>query len=257
MTGPESGSDRFRIDGQVALVTGGGRGIGRAVAVALAAAGADVVVTARSGTAEETQEAVRGVGRECGVLQADFAQDAGQDLVQSVVAQYGQLDILVNNAGVNRRASVLEMTMVDWNAVLQVNLTSAWVLSQAAAIHMAGRGYGRIVNLASLLSFQGGWTVPAYAASKHAMAGMTKAMCNELAGQGVGVNAVAPGYVATDMNTALMADPSRSREILSRIPAGRWASPEDIAGSVVFLASPASSYVNGHVLVVDGGWMAR
>lgn len=255
--------DLFRLDGRVALVTGGNRGIGRAVAVTLAAAGADIVVTSRSGTAEETSDAVCDVGRDCGVLPADFSpeanftQDAAEQLVRDAVAQHGRLDIVVNSAGINKRAPVLDMTMADWDAVLHVNLRSAWVLSQAAARHMASRKYGRIVNLASLLSFQGGWTAPAYAAAKHAIVGMTQAMCNELAGFGIGVNAVAPGYVATEMNTALMEDPMRCRDILARIPAGRWATPEDLAGSVVFLASPASSYIHGHVLVVDGGWMAR
>lgn len=247
----------FRVDGCVALVTGGGRGIGQAVAVSLAAAGADIVVTSRSGRAEQTQQAVRETGRECSVRQVDFAAEPTPQLVEDVVAEHGRLDILVNNAGVNRRAPVGEMTMPDWNSVVQVNLTATWVLAQAAARHMAAQGHGRIINLASLLSFQGGWTVPAYAAAKHAVAGLTKAMCNELAGRGVNVNAVAPGYVATDMNTALLQDESRSTEILARIPAGRWGTPADIAGSVVFLAAPASAYIHGHVLVVDGGWLAR
>lgn len=257
MTGEKPNGDPFRLDHRVALVTGGSRGIGRAVAVALAAAGAEVIVTSRSGKAPETQDAVREVGGECAVMRADFEADPGDRLVHKVVAGRGQLDILVNNAGVNWRAPISELTMPDWNTVMQVNLTATWVLAQAAAGHMAERGQGRIINLASLLSFQGGRTVAAYAAAKHAVAGVTKAMCNELAGQGVNVNAVAPGYVATEMNTALMQDSARSSEILARIPAGRWADPADIAGSVVFLAAPASAYVHGHVLVVDGGWMAR
>lgn len=247
----------FRLDGRVALVTGGRRGMGQAIAVGLAAAGAEVIVTSRSGTAPETQAAVQEAGGKCSVIAADLEHDDGRRLVEAVLEDRSRLDILVNNAGINRRAPFSQLTTADWNTVLQVNLTAAWALAQATATHMAERGEGRIINLCSLLSFQGGWTVSAYAAAKHALAGLTKAMCNELAGSGVNVNAVAPGYIATDMNTALMQDEVRNAQILTRIPAGRWGEAQDVAGSVVFLASPASAYVHGHVLVVDGGWMAR
>jgi 2-deoxy-D-gluconate 3-dehydrogenase len=178
-------------------------------------------------------------------------------VIRQTVEQLGRLDILVNNAGIIRRANAIETTPEDWQAVLDVNLTAVWALAQAAAQVMLPQGGGKIINIASLLSFQGGIRVPAYTAAKHAVAGLTKALANEWAGRGINVNAIAPGYMATDNTQALRDDPERNRQILERIPAGRWGTPADMAGAVVFLAAPASAYIHGYTLAVDGGWLAR
>jgi 2-deoxy-D-gluconate 3-dehydrogenase len=250
--------DLFSLDGRAALVTGAGRGIGRAVALGLAEAGADVCLVGRGEGLEEAAAEVERRGRRAAVIAADLSDTSGAARVADAAeAALDRVDILVNNAGIIRRAPVLEYSEADWDAVLDVNLKSVFLLSQAAARGMVARGAGKIVNIASLLSFQGGITVPGYAASKGAVAQLTKAMANELAARGVNVNAVAPGYVATDNTAALRADETRSRQILERIPAGRWAEPSDLVGAVVFLASSASDYVHGHVLAVDGGWLAR
>jgi 2-deoxy-D-gluconate 3-dehydrogenase len=248
----------FGLEGRAALVTGAGRGIGRALALGLAKAGADVCLVGRGVGLDEAAREVEGAGRRAAVVNADLSDpSSAARVVAEAEAALGRVDILVNNAGVIRRAPFLEHTETDWDAVLNVNLKSVFLLSQAAARGMAERGAGKIVNVASLLSFQGGLTVAAYAASKGAVAQLTKAAANELAARGVNVNAVAPGYVATDNTAALRADPVRSRQILERIPAGRWGAPEDLVGAVIFLASRASDYVHGHTLVVDGGWLAR
>lgn len=248
----------FGLEGRAALVTGAGRGIGRALAVGLATAGADVCLVGRGRGLDEAAREVEAAGRRASVVRADLSDASGAArVVAEAEAALGRVDILVNNAGVIRRAPFLEHTEADWDAVLSVNLKAVFLLSQAAARGMAERGAGKVINVASLLSFQGGVTVPAYAASKGAVAQLTKAMSNELAARGVNVNAVAPGYVATDNTAALREDPARSRQILERIPAGRWGAPEDLVGAVVFLASRASDYVHGHTLVVDGGWLAR
>ena len=248
----------FGLEGRAALVTGAGRGIGRALAAGLAGAGADVCLVGRGEGLDEVAREVEGAGRRAAVIAADLSNPSrAASVVAEAEASLGRVDILVNNAGIIRRAPVLEYTEEDWDAVLNVNLKSVFLLSQAAARGMAERGAGKIINVASLLSFQGGVMVPAYAASKGAVAQLTKAMANELAARGVNVNAVAPGYIATDNTAALRADPSRSRQIAERIPAGRWGAPEDLVGAVVFLASRASDYVHGHTLVVDGGWLAR
>lgn len=250
--------DLFRLDGQAALVTGGDKGLGRGIAVALARAGADVAVVSRSGHHAAALEAIHTVGRRGLGLVADLSEVTRvEGLVADAIAQLGRIDILVNNAGIIRRAPAAEYTWDDWRAVLDVNLDAVWALCQAAGRPMLAQGRGKIVNVASLLSFQGGIRVPAYTAAKHAVAGLTRALANEWAGRGVNVNAIAPGYMATDNTQALREDPERSRQIMERIPAGRWGTPEDLAGAAVFLASPASDYVHGHVLVVDGGWMAR
>lgn len=252
------GLDRFRLDGQVALVTGGDKGLGRGIAVALAQAGADVAIVSRLGHHDAVLEATRAAGRRGLGLVADLSSVTPvEGLVAETLAQLGRLDILVNNAGIIRRAPAAEYTWDNWRAVLDVNLDAVWALCQAAGRPMLAQGRGKIVNVASLLSFQGGLRVPAYTAAKHAVAGLTKALANEWAARGVNVNAIAPGYMATDNTQALRDDPERSGQILERIPAGRWGTPEDLAGAAVFLASPASDYVHGHVLVVDGGWMAR
>jgi 2-deoxy-D-gluconate 3-dehydrogenase len=249
----------FSLAGKTALVTGASRGLGRAIAVALAEAGADVVCasTRHAGT-DETAAEIRALGRRAWQVEADLA-DRATVLTMADVAerQAGAFDILVNNGGTIRRAPAAEHSLEDWDAVLRTNLDAVFVLSQRLGRGMIERGAGKIVNVASLLSFSGGITVPAYTASKHAVAGLTKALANEWARHGVQVNAVAPGYFATDSTQRLRDDPARAAEISARIPAGRWGEPGDLAGAVVFLASPAADYVNGHVLVVDGGWMAR
>jgi len=251
--------DQFKLDGRVALVTGATAGLGQAMAVALAEAGADVVSLGRRPGAE-IGEAVGALGRRFAHLAVDLETAAVADLeavVARVVADMGRLDILVNNAGIIRRAEALDFSEADWDATLQVNLKSAFFLSQAAARHMLGRGGGKIIHVASLLSFQGGIRVPAYAAAKSGLAGLTRALANEWARHNINVNAIAPGYIATASTEALQADPERNRAILERIPAGRWGTPADLAGAVVFLASPAAAYVHGALLLVDGGWLGR
>jgi 2-deoxy-D-gluconate 3-dehydrogenase len=250
--------DLFRLDGQVALVTGGDKGLGQAMAVALAEAGADVAIVSRSGHNDATQAAIEAAGRRSLALTADLGRpDAAVAVVEQAARALGRIDILVNNAGIIRRAAALETELADFQAVLDVNLVGVWALAQAAGRRMLAQGHGKIINIASLLAFQGGIRVPAYTASKHAVAGLTKALANEWARHGINVNAIAPGYMATDNTQALRDDPERSRQLLERIAAGRWGAPDDMAGAVVFLASRASDYVHGHVLVVDGGWMAR
>lgn len=248
----------FDLSGTVAVVTGGSRGIGRAIAISLAQAGADVAVVSRNGAADETVAAITAAGRRAFNLAVDLSDPArAAPMVAQVTEQLGRLDILVNNAGIISRAPALETTPEDWAAVIDVNLNSVWACAQAAGRHMVAQGSGKIITIGSLLSFQGGIRAPAYAAAKHAVVGLTKALANEWAPLGINVNAIAPGYFATDNTAALRADPDRSRQIGERIPAGRWGRPEDLIGATVFLASRASNYVHGHTLVVDGGWMAR
>jgi 2-deoxy-D-gluconate 3-dehydrogenase len=251
--------DAFRLDGKNALVTGSGRGLGARIALALAEAGANVAVHARSGTSQETFQKVRALGRQSAFLIADLADfHSAPDLIERAEAELGPLDILVNNAGIIRRAPAVDYSEEDWTAVLAVNLSSVFRLSQAVGKRMVSRNRGgKIVNLASLLTFQGGVFVPAYAAAKGGVGQLTKALANEWAPHGINVNAIAPGYMETDVTTALRNDPVRNRQILERIPAGRWGEPSDLAGAAVFLCSPASNYVNGHLLAVDGGWLAR
>jgi 2-deoxy-D-gluconate 3-dehydrogenase len=248
--------EQFRLDGKVAVVTGGTRGIGRAMALALAEAGADIAVVSRS-PQREIEGAVVALGRRYMHHAADLTRRAEtREVVPSVMAEMGDINILVNNAGIIRRSPAAEYSEEDWDSTLEIDLTASFVLSQAAGRIMLSKGKGKIINVASVLSFQGGLNVMAYAASKHGIAGLTRALTNDWAGKGVNVNAIAPGYVVTDFTSALQKDPVRSQAITARTPAGRWAKPSDLAGATVFLASPASDYVHGIILPVDGGWMA-
>jgi len=250
--------EQFRLDGRVALVTGATRGLGRAMALALAEAGADVVCHGLP-AADDTAAEVAALGRRAVALTADLADPSLQaGVIADAEAALGPLDILVNNAGIIRRAPAAEHPDEDWDAVLSVNLSAPFRLAREFGRRLIARGApGKIVNVASLLAFQGGILVPSYAAAKGGLAQLTKALANEWAAHRINVNAIAPGYMRTENTAALQQDPTRSRQILDRIPAGRWGEPRDLAGTVVFLASAASDYVTGHVLVVDGGWLAR
>jgi 2-deoxy-D-gluconate 3-dehydrogenase len=250
--------DKFKLNGKVAIVTGAGRGLGQGAALGFAEAGADVAVVDVIST-DETAQKIRALGRRVCQVQANLGQRASvQHVVDSVVKELGGIDILLNNAGIIRRAPLLEFSEKDWDDVIRINQEAVFFLSQAVARQMVkqGRG-GKIINIASLLSFQGGIRVPSYTASKSAVMGLTRLFANELAPHRINVNAVAPGYMATDNTAPLRADAQRSAEILGRIPAGRWGEPEDLQGALVFLASAASDYVTGHTLAVDGGWLAR
>jgi 2-deoxy-D-gluconate 3-dehydrogenase len=251
--------DSFKLDGKVALVTGASRGLGQAMALGLAEAGADI-----SGLdiidADETRARVEALGRRYLPVKANLLEAKLHDLsavVAGIVDSLGRLDILVNNAGIIRRAPIFEFGESDWDDVLQVNLKALFFLSQVAGKQMSEQGGGKIINIASMLSFQGGILVPSYTAAKSAVAGITKALANELAGKNINVNAIAPGYMATDNTAPLRADEKRNRAILERIPAGRWGDPSDLKGIAVFLASVASDYMQGAVVPVDGGWLCR
>jgi 2-deoxy-D-gluconate 3-dehydrogenase len=247
----------FDLTGRVAAVTGANTGIGQAIAAALAQAGADVALIGRT-AAEETAAQVRALGRRAEIVSADLSTIAPvQRVVDQTVDKLGGLHILVNNAGIIRRADAVDFTEADWDAVVDTNLKSVFFLCQAAGRHMIARGSGKIINIASMLTFQGGIRVPSYTASKSGIGGLTKLLANEWAAKGVQVNAIAPGYIATNNTAALQADEARNAAILGRIPAARWGDPADLGGAAVFLASPASDYVQGHILAVDGGWLAR
>jgi 2-dehydro-3-deoxy-D-gluconate 5-dehydrogenase len=246
--------DRFRLDDRTAIVTGASRGLGAAMAVALAEAGADVALVAR-GDCSETASAIQALGRRATIVQADLADRGAAGAIMQAV---GRADILVNNAGIIRRADLLDYSDDDWDAVLDVNLRSVFTLSREFARALVARGSrGSIINIVSMLSFQGGIRVPAYTAAKSGLLGLTRALANELAPKGINVNAIAPGYMETDNTQALRDDPVRSRDILARIPAGRWGTPDDLKGAVVFLASDAAAYLHATTLTVDGGWLSR
>lgn len=248
----------FDLTGKTAVVTGAGRGLGEAIALGLAKAGADVALVTNRTPADKTADAVRALGRKAITIQADIGDRSKlAGIIERTVDELGRIDILVNNAGIIRRTPAAEHSYEDWQDVLDVNLNSVFVLSQLAGKHMIEQGSGKIINVASMLSFQGGITVPGYTSSKHAVAGLTKALANEWASKGLQVNAIAPGYMSTDNTEALREDPVRSTQILQRIPAGRWGTSEDLIGPAVFLASAASDYMNGHILAVDGGWLVR
>lgn len=250
--------DKFRLDSKVALVTGASTGLGAAIAIALAEAGADVACHGNTHAPDATCTSVSQAGRKALALTGDLGdRETPRRLIDNTIEHFGQLDILVNNAGTIRRAPATDYTEEDWAAVIEVNLSSLFRLSQLAGRHMIERGGGKILNIASLLSFQGGITVVAYAASKGGVAQLTKALANEWAAKNINVNAIAPGYMRTDNTRALQENETRNRQILERIPAGRWGEPGDVGGAAVFLCSRASDYINGHVLLVDGGWMGR
>ncbi|MFR1316267.1 MAG: 2-dehydro-3-deoxy-D-gluconate 5-dehydrogenase KduD [Clostridium perfringens] len=250
--------DFFKLDGKVAIVTGGNTGLGMAYVEALAAAGADVLVATFDNNTEEVKNIVESLGRKIVFVQGDLTKKETRDrVVSTCLDEFGKIDILVNNAGTIRRAPLLEYKDEDWQAVMDINLNSVYYLSQAVAKVMAKQGYGKIINIASMLSFQGGKFVPPYTASKHGVAGITKAFANELADLNIQVNAIAPGYIKTANTAPIRADKARNQEILSRIPAGRWGEVSDLMGTVVFLSSKASDYLNGHILAIDGGWLVR
>jgi 2-dehydro-3-deoxy-D-gluconate 5-dehydrogenase len=247
----------FDLSGRVAVVTGANTGIGQAIAVALAQAGADVACVGRT-PAEDTVAQVRALGRRAEIVSADLStvEPVGR-VVDETVDKLGGLHILVNNAGIIRRADAVDFSEADWDAVVDTNLKSVFFLCQAAGRHMIASGGGKIINIASMLTFQGGIRVPSYTASKSGIGGLTKLLANEWAAKNINVNAIAPGYIATNNTAALQADEGRNRQILERIPAARWGDPADLGGAAVFLASDAARYVQGHILAVDGGWLAR
>lgn len=252
--------DLFKLDGKVALVTGSNQGLGQSMAIALAEAGANVIGLDRNDASQATCEAVEASGRSFFHIVCDLRETSVAGLKAHVAAaaeRSGHIDILINNAGIIRRAPALEFSEADWDDVLQINLKAAFFLSQAVGNQMVKQGGGKIINVASMLSFQGGVTVPSYTSAKSGIAGLTRALANEWARYHINVNAIAPGYMATDNTAVLRADANRSTAILDRIPAGRWGEPTDLRGAVVFLASAASDYMTGAIVPVDGGWMAR
>jgi 2-dehydro-3-deoxy-D-gluconate 5-dehydrogenase len=248
----------FDLQGKTALVTGSSRGLGLGIAIALAEAGAKVALHGSESVPEESKRQVNAIAEGAITVIGDVSNpDACREMMERVLGEFGRIDILVNNAGTIRRAPAVDHSWEDWNAVLETNLSSVFRLTQLAGRHMLAQGSGKIINIASLLTFQGGILVPSYAAAKGGVGQLTKAFANEWASRGINVNAIAPGYMETDNTAALRADPRRSQQILERIPAGRWGKPSDLGGAAVFLASAASDYLHGHVLVVDGGWMGR
>lgn len=248
----------FDLTGKVAALTGGTRGIGKAAAIALAKAGADIALLQRNEHQEDVKQEIMALGRKCEIVPCDLGnKEQVKSAVDRVLELFGDLDVLVTCAGIQRRAPATDFSEQDWDEVIDINLKTVWILAQRAGRYFVQKEKGKIINLASLLSFQGGLTVPAYAASKGAIAQLTKALANEWAAYNVNVNAIVPGYIATDMNEAIIDDQQRNQQILDRIPAKRWGRAEDLMGSVVFLASEASNYIHGHLLVVDGGWLGR
>jgi 2-deoxy-D-gluconate 3-dehydrogenase len=248
--------DKFKLEAQVAVVTGGTKGIGKAIAIGLAEAGADIAVVSRT-PHEDVERWVHSLGHRYMHCAADLTRrEETKAVIPSITKMMGDVNILVNNSGMCPRTPAIDFPESDWDATLEIDLSTSFILSQAAGRIMLKKGKGKIINIASVLAFQGGVNIPAYAASKHGIAGMTKALANEWASKGVNVNAIAPGYIATEFIEALMNDPDRSKTILGRTPAGRWGDPQDIAAATLYLASSAADYVHGTVLVVDGGWMA-
>lgn len=254
----EFNMDFFSLKGKVSIITGGNTGIGQAYAIALAKAGSHICISAFDSNIEETKKLIENENVEFLAVKCDLTSKKGRfNLIQECMQKFGRIDILVNNAGTIRRSPLLEYSEKDWDDVMNININAVYFLSQEIAKIMENQGAGKIINIASMLSFQGGKFVPAYTASKHAVAGITKAFANELACKNIQVNAIAPGYIATANTAPIRADEARNKEILSRIPAGEWGDPAVLMGTVVFLASKASDYVNGHILAVDGGWLTR
>ena len=251
--------EKFKLNNKVALVTGASAGLGAAIAIALAEAGADVICHGNTREPDVTCGTITKLGKKTLSIKGDLSKrETPKNIIDETLRAFDKLDILINNAGTIRRAPAVDYTEEDWDTVIQVNLSSVFRLSQLFAMNVFEReGKGKIVNIASLLSFQGGITVPAYTASKSGVAGLTKALANEWASKGINVNAIAPGYMATDNTAALRADETRNRQILERIPAGRWGEADDLTGAAIFLSSSASDYLHGHLLVIDGGWMGR
>lgn len=252
-------NNMFGLDGKVAMVTGGHTGIGRAIANGLAKAGADIFIITHSGrNTEEVKAEIEAYGRRVEFGQADLSlQENAVNAVEQCIKAFGKIDILVNNAGTIHRAPILEGDNDAWKKVIDLNLSAVYYISKEASKYMVKQGSGKIINIASMLSFQGGKFVPSYTASKHGVAGLTKSFANELADKNVQINAIAPGYIETANTAPIRADEKRSAEILGRIPAGRWGKPEDLAATAIFLSSHASDYINGHILAVDGGWLVR
>ncbi len=247
----------FNLTGKTALVTGASGGLGQGMAIGLAEAGANVVLVSYS-NCDETVAAIEAAGSKAVQLQADLSNESIlHETVEKAIAAFGAIDILVNNAGIIRRTPAADHAWKDWHDVVDLNMNTVFFLSQLVGKHMIERGSGKIISIASMLTYQGGINVPGYTASKHAVAGITKALANEWAGKGINVNAIAPGYMVTNNTAPIIADENRYKSITERIPAGRWGTPEDLKGPVVFLASQSSDYLNGHVLCVDGGWLAR
>ncbi|MDR3560411.1 MAG: 2-dehydro-3-deoxy-D-gluconate 5-dehydrogenase KduD [Negativicutes bacterium] len=250
--------DKFSLAGKVAIVTGGSRGLGEGMALGLAEAGADVVVVAASNKVNEAADKIRALGKRSIAIRADLTSIKPiPEIISETLAEFGKIDILVNCAGIIRRAPALEFSEKDWDEVININQKTLFFLCQAVAKEMAKQGKGKIINIASLLSFQGGIIVPSYTSSKSAVLGLTKALANEWAPLNINVNAIAPGYMATELTEALQKSAERAPAILARIPSGRWGTPEDMKGAAVYLASEASDYLQGHTIVVDGGWMGR
>jgi 2-deoxy-D-gluconate 3-dehydrogenase len=250
--------DLFRLNGRVALVTGATRGLGQSMAKGLAEAGADIVSVARTPDDRETARLVQKCGRQFWFFPADLGQpDDRRGLIDRILAQTGRLDILVNNAGISHRHPPEDYPLAEWYQLLEVHLHAAFDLSQQVAPHMLQRGRGKIINIGSVMTYEGGLNIPAYAAAKHALAGLTKSLANSWSSRGINVNCIAPGYFETTLSHVLQDDPVRGPQIMDRIPAGRWGDPDELAGAAVFLASDASNYVHGSVLVVDGGWLSR
>lgn len=251
--------DMFSLKGKVAVVTGGNTGLGLAYVMALAKAGADIfIISYNEDNWEEINESIKGLGQKVEFVKTDLSKkENAKQSIDECIKRFGRIDVLINNAGTIRRSPILEYKDEDWEAVIDINLNAVYYLSQSAVKHMVKQGCGKIINIASMLSFQGGKFVPPYTASKHGVAGITKAFANELADKNIQINAIAPGYIATANTAPIRADEKRNEEILGRIPAGRWGETSDLMGTVVFLASKASDYVNGHILAIDGGWLVR
>ena len=247
----------FDLTGKNAIVTGASRGIGKSLAISLANAGANIIIidVIRD---EQTEQEIQKYNVTCETITFDLSHfEQYADLISSIIQKYQHIDILINNAGIQRRYPSVDFPKHDWDLVININMNAVFFMCQQVGKHMLERGYGKIVNIASLLAFQGGYTIPAYTAAKSAVAGFSKSLSNEWASKGITINCIAPGYIATEMNTALMNDEIRNRQILERIPAGRWGNPEDLGGAAVFLSSSASDYINGFTIAVDGGWLGR